>query len=165
MGKQKIAPGKFDLEGFVAATLGFLREDMSNDVDPSWGVMILPEPGGTPVWGPEEGGRDLVSELTNEGKALFFPFSSSNVGDPIPAADGKTYELPCDIDEVGDGDFWMGETANVGHLVNVQSDGTVVIQSAVFDIGHMPPPTLEAKDDCGLFTAPMQAFIDRFVKS
>jgi hypothetical protein len=75
-------------------------------------------------FGRDDEPRDLIAELTVEGKTLLLPFSFVNCGNIVPCVDGRVYELgrdddrwddsheePAEIDELPSN---SGETDNWG---------------------------------------------------
>jgi hypothetical protein len=108
-----------------------------------------------------------MSELINENKLLFFPFSGTNVGEPIPCADGNEYEIS-DGDDNEDGEeeseagFTFGELDCVGYLARV-NDGILVMNSAL-ETTTMGWTDVYVFDDCGVFEKPMVDFLKKFMK-
>ena len=157
--KQLTVPiSEFDLSTFIKDILKFNKTVVSKEVDPSYAIVVVSEIGGIPNYGPESGGRDIYSELVDEGKRLFLPFSSSNIGEPMPCADGNSYE----IDE--DSDFCMGDIDCVGYLVEKEGDN-LLIQSAINAGGGcpVPPPSVELLEDCDVFEDGMREFLERYI--
>ena len=75
---------KIDFEKFVKKTLSFLSTRVSDEVDPSMAIAIVEELGeeGYAVYGPESGWSNFIEKL-EDGKLLFFPFSSPNTDQTI----------------------------------------------------------------------------------
>ena len=67
------------------------------DVHPSSAIVKLTAPGGVPEFGPDNARTNFLEEL-EAGQLLFFPFSSSNFGEPVRCADDKSRELDDDSD-------------------------------------------------------------------
>ena len=160
MKEKKVNLEKFDLQSFTSATLKFLTTQVSEEVDPSFAIVTVTAPGGIPEFGPEKGRSNFLEELKS-GLLLFFPFSSSNVGDPIPCADGNSYEIDSDLDS----DFTLGDTDCVGFLLSLK-DNTLHINSACHAGGCCvaPPPSVDI-ESCDIFDAPMEQFICKFIQS
>jgi len=157
MKQKKVAVKDFDFKGFTKALLGFLGKELGEEVHPSYGIVTVAEPGGVPEYGPETGRANFQEEL-EAGKLLFFPFSSSNVDEPIPCADGKKRKL------AEDSDFMMGEVDCVGFLVQLKA-GAFYINSAMQAGGACPGPVPSVDImDCDLFDAPMEKFIGKFIR-
>lgn len=168
MKELKVTTNEFDLDQFIEEILNF-TETMVWDVDPTFPIVWVEKQGSAAKFGPEEGGRDLEVELLEDRKILSFPFSSSNVGELIPCADGNEYELP-DYDECGEeeseevGEFCLGDCDCVGYLIEY-TNGELVINSAIHAGGGcMSPPTVHVEADCNVFDGPMTEFIWRFVR-
>ena len=149
----------FDFSGFIDTILKFNKTIISQDFDPTFAIVEVPEIGGVPIYGSENDGRDIYSELVNEGKRLFFPFSATNVGEPIPCADGNSYEL-----DEENGELCMGVADSIGYLVEIEN-GKIVIHSAIHCGGACvaPPPSVDLLEDCEVFEEPMMEFLERFV--
>ena len=156
MKQKKVATNDFDLEGFTNAVLSFLGGEVSPDVHPSYAIVKVDAPGGVPEFGPEEGRSNFMEEFEAR-HLLFFPFSSSNVGEPVRCADGQSRELN------DDSDFIIGDVDCVGFLFQLK-EGVLYIDSAVHAGGACvaPPPSIDI-ENCNVFDAGMEAFIDRFI--
>ena len=148
---------EFDFAGFTRAILRFLQKNVPNWIPSSYGVARVEHPGGIPEDGPGTGPDDFIAELRT-GSLLFFPFSASNVGEPIPCADGRSRKLP------EDAEFVIGEVDCVGYLVKL-TRSRFQIDSAIHAGGACPapPPSVDVAD-CGIFDVPMENFVRKFVK-
>jgi hypothetical protein len=148
---------QFDFDGFSRKILTFNKSVMSKRVHSPFAVVTVDKPGGTPEWGPEKGRMTFLDDLQH-GKLLFFPFTDTNVGDPIPCADGKKRS----IDEGSD--FAMGDVDCVGFLVGL-SKSNYTIDAAIHAGGACPgpAPSVDVRN-CGVFDEPMDAFIRRFIR-
>jgi hypothetical protein len=160
MEEKSITIDNFKLPQFIGSILEFLKTQVSKDFHPSWAIVSVSGPGEVPEYGPEDGNRDIESELINENKILFFPFSSSNVGEPIPCADRKSYM----IDE--DSEFSLGYTDCAGYLFKYKG-GSLIINSAVHAGGACiaPPPSVDIVEDCDVFELPMIEFLNKYIKT
>jgi hypothetical protein len=120
----------------------------------------------------------LLNEMKEFGAVLFFPFSESNIGEPIKCADGNQYIVPADCEDDCDNtelecsecsrqherDFCMGDTDCVGYLVSLK-EGIITIDSAMYYSGSCTfPPSSDLKEDCYIFDQPMTEFLNRFRK-
>ena len=156
MKQRKIAISDFDFEVFTKAMLNFLKKEVSQDVHPSYAIVKIDAPGGMPEFGPEDGRSNFLEEL-EVGHLLFFPFSSSNVGEPVQCADDQSRE----IDD--DSDFIIGEVDCVGFLIQLK-DNVLYIDSAIHAGGACPGPSPSVDiENCDVFEAGMETFIDRFI--
>ena len=147
---------KFDLHSFISTILKFLSNQVSETVDPSFAIVTVNAPGGIPEFGPEKGRSNFLEELKS-GLHLFFPFSSSNDGDPIPCADENSYKLDSEAD------LTLGYTDCVGFLLSLNGN-TLHINSACHAAGCCiaPPPSVDI-EDCDIFDDPMDEFICQFI--
>jgi hypothetical protein len=146
---------RFQFDIFLETILGFITSGVPEDIHPSSYIMIVDDENNS-YWGQEEGRNNFLGELS-EGQSLFFPFSWTNVGEPIKCADGESYE----IDE--DGEFGLTEVDCVGFRVQLDS-GSFAIQTAVSTGGgHSESPCVVIEEDCDVFDKPMKLFIDRFI--
>ncbi len=78
----------FGLEALLARTVEFLREWMSAEVDPTYGIVWVQSIGDVPVFGPESG-WDVLHALREEGKMVFFPFAFKDDDETLVTADGN----------------------------------------------------------------------------
>ncbi|HQM51480.1 MAG TPA: hypothetical protein PLJ71_22610 [Candidatus Hydrogenedentes bacterium] len=157
MKQRQVAFDDFDMEGFTKAVLDFVGREMSQDVHPSYAIVKVAAPGGVPEFGPEEGRSHFLEELQS-GHLLFFPFSSGNVGEPVLCADGQSRELE------DDSDFVLGDVDCVGFLLQLR-ERDLYIDSAVHAGGACPGPVPSVDvENCGVFDAGMEAFLNRFIR-
>lgn len=158
MRTMEIEKAKLHFDEFTREILAFLKTQVSEEVHPSFAIVKVDEPGHVPQYGPEEGHSNFLEEL-EAGWQVFFPFSSSNVGEPIECADGKARA----IDD--ESDIGLGEVDCVGFLVKIEN-GSFVINSAIHAGGSctFPPPSVDISD-CNVFDVPMEAFLGSFITS
>ena len=155
MKQKKITMDKFDLAGFTKVIVDFLDGEGTN---PSYSIMTVAAPGCVPEYGPDEGMPNFLQEL-EAGHLLFFPFSMSNVGDPVPCADGQSRQ----IDDDDNSDFCIGDIDCVGFLLQLKK-GIFYIDSAVNAGGGCTwSPSVDIQN-CDVFDSGMEAFIDRFLQ-
>ena len=148
---------KFQFDKFSKRILRYLRKQVSEEVDPSYAIVAVSEPGGVPRFGPEEGRENFLKELES-GLKLFFPFSDSDIGEPIECADGRSRTIK------ENSDFRLGETSCVGFLIQLK-DKKFIINSAI-NAGRGCPGGTESVDiaECDIFDAAMEKFIRQFVE-
>lgn len=172
MKKIEIFYEKLDFKSLVGATLEFAGKYFKSYFAIPW----IYEVGDSPVYGkdeddcigsyeniPEHIDRDFMDELTNEGKLLFFTFSTNNIGEPVECANGMSYEI--DEDDVLNDDFYFGDTECLGYLFKYNS-GILTIQSAVNSSGAcMCPSSISIQENCGVFDDPMYEYIKTFIKN
>ena len=89
--EMKIPVQKFDAKGFVADILRFLKEEGIGGETPETVVAEVMEDGSTPYWGDIIPNRDILHELLEEGKPLFFTFSNTNWEIPLIVPMGKAF--------------------------------------------------------------------------
>ena len=145
---------RFDFDSFTKATLEFLSMIISDKVHPSTAITRVESLDDIPEWGPEKGRSNFLNELT-EGYFLFFPFTATNVGEPIDCANGKSYEIDDDTE------CNLSEVDTDGFLVKLEK-GNFIINSAFQAGGGQFPPYFEITD-CGVFDKPMKRFVNKFV--
>ena len=188
MQEVKIALEEFDLKGFISQLLDFVTRKGNSELHPTRYTYWVNEVGDVPQEWPDDFVPDLEKELVLNGKLIFLTFSMSNVGRPIPCADGNSYLLNDDEEEwVEDDDeesegvdenegeetesreslqesiLSLGETDVVGFLLR-HNDGTLTVNPAVHSFAWPPPPMLETVEDCDVFDVPMYQFVRRFMK-
>jgi|GEM_PF-514550 len=160
----QISLEEFDLEALLETTVQFLKEQVSPEVDPTYGIVWVQSNDDVPVFGPESG-WDVPSGLKKEGKIVFFPFARADADGTFTCADGNTYGAAPD-DEESDDYMLIGMEDSIGFLVQVK-DGTVIINSAIHAGGACPgpPPSIDLSPDCGVLEKPMEKFIKDLVRS
>ena len=185
MKEMKMPVQKFDVEGFVTDILKFLKSQEIGGDEPDVVIAEVEEDGSTPDWGESIPNRNIIRELLEEEKALFFTFSNTNSGEPIPCADGKTYQIDYDeedCDEVDEGNeetdeaeeeeddsaeysLGLGEGEVVGYVLKV-SQGELSIQTVVHGPGMMcfDAPSVEEIEDAGPFEQGMTEYLKRFIR-
>ena len=153
----------FYLETLLERTVHFLEEQVSTEVDPTYGIVWVQSLGNVPVFGPEDG-WDVFSAVTQEGKKVFFPFAHADADGTFTCADGNTHG-PAPDDEDSEDEMFIGIEDSVGFLVQVK-DGYVIINSATHAGGACPgpAPSVDLYPDCGLMDEPMEKFIRGFIK-
>ena len=179
IGEKVIFLEEFDSAGFVKSTIAFLQKLVAEGTDPLSGIPIMEEDGTVPGWAEHIPGRDILRELTHEGKTLFFPFSDSYVGEPILCADGKYYKFTeadeseeasetstgedMDDDEF---EFCMGETDSVGFVLHVDEERKLHIRKGILFGGDcMCSAMVEMEEFPEMFANGMDAYAQRFEKS
>ena len=173
----KMPVGKFDAEGFVADIMNFLKSQEIGGDEPEVVIAEVEEHGATPKWGDTIPGRNIVKELLQDEKALFFTFSGTDDGDPVPCADGKSYSSAyedddedevakegAETDEVGEF-LGLGEAEVVGYVLKV-SQGELSIKTVIHGPGVTccQAPSVEYIEDAGQFEQAMSDYVKRFVR-
>jgi hypothetical protein len=153
----------FDLEALLERTVNFLEEQVSSEVDPTYGIVWVQNIGDVPVFSAESG-WDVLSAVTKEGKMVFFPFACADQEGFLDCADGSTYRPESDEKDSED-DMFIGMEDRIGFLVQVKA-GTVIINPAIHAGGACPGPesSIDLCPDCGVLEEPMEKFIRSFVK-
>lgn len=157
MKQKQVAFADFDLKSFINTTLIWLKTQVSDEVDPSYAIVKISASGDSPEFGPESGRSNFQEELEN-GQLLFFPFSSSNIGEPVECIDGKSREIDYESD------FGMGDSDCVGFLIGLKK-GILYINSAIHAGGCCPGPGPSVDIiDCDIFDNGMEKFINKFIR-
>lgn len=153
----------FELEALLARTVEFLRECMSPEVDPTYGIIWVQSIGDVPVFGPESG-WNVLHGLRQEGKMVFFPFAFKDDDGTLTCADGNTYRQASTDEDTEDG-MLIGLEDSIGNLVQVKQ-GTIIFNSAIHAGGGCtgPAPSIDLRPDCGVLDKPMEKFIRGFIK-
>jgi hypothetical protein len=158
MQEVRVPINKFDAKGFTNDIIRFLKvEVLSDGADPISEICVVTDKGLTPDWGEKVPGRDIIRELVEEGKTLFFPFSNVGCSDPIVCANGKEYDLD-------DEEYDLGESDLVGYLLKV-TNGIVSIRQAIHLGGGcpVPPPSVEVIETAGPFEQGMSIYIKKYI--
>ena len=155
MKAMEIEESKLHFDEFSCEIIEFLKTQVSEEVHPSSGILIVDEQGRAQQ-GPDEGHSNFL-EVWKAGFQLFFPFSCPDCGEPNECADGKVRE----VSEESDFGFDC-----VGFLVKVEN-GRFIINSAVNRGGMCMPPTPPSVviSDCDVFDEPMEVFIRSFIST
>ena len=148
----KVDFDKFKFDEFVDAMLNFGLEV----AEFSWVVPWIKKSGDEQNY-EEEIERDYLFELKDEGKLLYFDFTTSNSGDPIECADGNKYE----IDESSR--FGMDVSDTIGYLLSYK-DGELSINSAMSTGPAIVRGSIDMRSDCDVFDEPMEEFIQKFIE-
>ena len=176
----KIIPlSQFDLASLIEATVAYLNKRVTEGTDPLSGIPIVEANGQVPGWAEAQPGRNLLAELTQQGKTLFIPFSDSNTGGPIYCADGQYYEFEepdedgcedlteleeSDLDTM-EADVYMGEADGAGFIVSLDAAQNLHIQNGMLFGGDcMCQPSVEMAGVPLIFVDGMKSFIARFEK-
>jgi|LSQX01.3.fsa_nt_gb hypothetical protein len=164
----------YDLLGFIDAMIAFARTIVSEELEPTSTIFeVFPDK--KVKWDLEEGPRDVKTELLEEQKTLFFPFTNVGVDDWVRCADGNEYcksyfdyedELDEELSEaeIEALEFHLGDTELIGYLVRVQ-DGRLTIKPALFSSGMCMPPCSPSADEdvkLGVLSKPMEMFVKKF---
>lgn len=165
--KIKMPLEKFDLTGFVGRIVNFVRELGTGNPAPITAIPVVERNGLTPHLYENATDRTLHDELVKEHKAIYFPFSSSNTGNPVLCANGSKYTVPKSENEEGHGlavaTLTLDTTETVGFIVKA-SGKDITIQFAKQFIGNDEGPAcVETLRHVGEFEAPMMAFLETFI--
>ena len=159
----KMPVEKFDAEGFVADIMNFLKSQQIGGDESEVVIAEVEEDGATPKWGDTIPGRNIVKELLQDEKALFFTFSGTDDGDPVPCADGKSYQVSYEEDdEVFE---CLGEGEVVGYVLKV-SQGELSIKSVIHGPGVTccQAPSVSYIEDAGPFEQAMTDYVKRLIR-
>lgn len=145
---------KFNFNKFVERSIEFAEEIVS----PGYAIACIENPGDMPEYEINYENKDELIRLINNGKSLFFMFSSNNIGEPINCANGEEYDIE-------NSDICLGEADCVGFLIQKKEE-VFVINSAINAGGGCPAPapSVDIEIDCDIFDKPMEEFIKKFVK-
>jgi hypothetical protein len=103
--------------------------------------------------------RDYLHELKEEGKLLYFDFTTSNYDGIVECADGYEYEEGEDNFH----NFGIGVEDTVGYLLGYK-EGTLVINSAVNCGAAVGAASIRISSNCGFFDEPMEEFVRGFIQ-
>ena len=101
MKKMMIALYMFDLVGFVNEIYTYLKGFLMDGVEPSSAITWVMAPGDAPNYGPERG-WDVVGELKQGHKMIFFPFGMIDEDGHLFTADKTSIQI--DHEQIDDGD-------------------------------------------------------------
>jgi hypothetical protein len=168
MAQFKVNIQKFDMKGFYDSIKNFVQTEINNELDITAYICVVNEKGITPDVAESDPSRDVLDEIFNQGKTIFFPFSGPGCGLPVPCANGKSYYDDFedeDKENVDEDDCCLGESDVVGFTVHVD-DGNLIFNSCSHYGGScmMPASVCEEKGDLGLFGPAMEEYLHRFIK-
>lgn len=111
--------------------------------------------------GGQKKGWDDFFKVLSDGQRLYFPFSFTNIGEPIECADGNVVEL----DDKGNSEIGLGDSDTVGFLLKLEED-SFMIETAAHSGGCCAPPHGDYVEagNCGEFDKPMEGFIGAFIR-
>ena len=152
----KTTINQFDLQKFLADA----KEFTTWHLDPNYRITWVDELGSTPESGPIEAAMDQLQE----GKFVFVPFSSNNVGKGIKMADGSF--LKPGKDEKEDWGFYVSDVDSIGFVFQLAGDD-LIIQTALNAGGSnaAPPPSVYVLKEVGVVDDRMEAYLRKYVKS
>lgn len=165
MDEVKMPLNTFDLTGFIGRTVNFVRELGAGNPAPITAIPVVEKNGLTPDLYESATDRTLHDELVKENKAIYFPFSSSNTGEPVLCANGKEYSVPKPEGKhkYESTEHTLDSTETVGFIFKVSGD-QLSIQFAKHFIGNADgPASVEILEHVGEFEAPMMAFLETFI--
>lgn len=156
---------EFDLPGFIGRIVSFIGQLGRGNPAPITAIPVVEDNGLTPNLYEHAADRTPHDELLKENKTLYFPFSSSNTGEPVLCADGRKYNVlePEDKEKYELALLTMDTTETVGFLVRIV-DNKVSIQFAKQFIGNADgPASVEVLKHVGQFEDGMKAFLEAFI--
>ncbi|MDP4145279.1 MAG: hypothetical protein Q8936_12485 [Bacillota bacterium] len=165
MDEIKIPLNNFDLTGFIGRIVSFESELGTGNPAPLTVIPVVEANGSTPNLYEQAVDRIPHDELVKEGKTLYFPFSSSNTGDPVLCVDGRKHYVPKseDRERYESSTLTMSPTETVGFLVRV-SGNQVIIQFAKQISGYsVTSASVQPLKQAGDFEDGMKAFIQSFI--
>lgn len=148
----KVSIKGFNYEKFEKTILEF--EKTVTNVHPTYAVVWMEKNSKKVNFGPEEGRDELYKEL-QEGKQLFFPFSSSNVDGEFYAANNKTYLADGENELIGDVDCF-------GYLISFKDDVLDISTAIHYGGGCGFCPNID-EHSCGELGKDMRLFLNKFL--
>lgn len=150
---------KFRFDKFLKDTIAFLKEYNCPETHPSVWVVWLEDGSPKVQWGPKEG-RDNYMQQLNEGKSLFFRFSTECFDEEIHCANSKTYSCvdPQDEDTIS----IITEIDYLGYLVSIHDD-TYQISLAIHSGEMFPYPEQIIVDKVGEYAEAMEEYLMKFI--
>lgn len=147
---------QFDLKQY----LDDAKEFTTWHLDPDYKITWVEELGGTPESGPIE----VALEKLEEGKFVFVPFSSNNVGKGIKLADGGF--LKPSKNEKEDWGFYVSDVDSIGYVIQLAGDD-LIIQTALNagSTNSAPPPSIRAMEEVGVLDRQMENYIRKYLKA
>lgn len=145
----------FDMQQYLADA----KEFTTWHLDPNYRITWVDELGGIPESGPIESTLDQLQD----GKFVFVPFSSNNVGKGIKLADGNF--LKPGKNEKEDWGFYVSDVDSIGFVFQLAGDD-LIIQTALNMGGTntAPPPSIYAMEDLGVVDMEMAVYIRKYLK-
>ena len=156
--EKQISINDFKLQEFINRTLEFNKKVMGEGPNPSFSIVWTNDNLPEVHYENENIARNNFVEQLNEGKTLFFPFSSSNVNDEVFCANNKTIEIP-----EQDNAYLIGDVDCFGFTIK-QQNRELVITSAIHYGGSCSNPDSIESSDCDIFENDMILYLERFNK-
>jgi len=156
--EKQISITEFKLQEFINKTLEFNKTVMGEGPNPSFAIVWTNGNSLEVHYEDENIARNNFIEQLNEGKTLFFPYSSSNVDNEVFCANNKTVEIP-----EQDTAYLIGDVDCFGFSVKQQND-ELVISSAIHYGGSCGRPDSIQNSDCDIFENDMIAYLVSFYK-
>ena len=145
---------EFNFSQFTKSILHFLETQVSSDIHPSWAIVWKVVNDKKIYYGSEDGRANFLEQL-QEGKQLFFPFSSSCI-EELHLANGNSYE--CEDDSISD---LLSDIDSLGFLISLNND-LLTIEKAIHYGGCFPHPNNIEVIESSPFDKEMDVFLSAF---
>jgi len=155
----QIQKNSFKIESFINSTLSFLKEHNCPESDPSvW--IVWTDKNDTKVQYGTTKGRDNFIQQLQEGKSLFFRFSTECFDSEITCANGETLECADANDE--DVESILSERDFLGYSVSLVNN-EYKIELAIHSGEMFPYPEQIVKSKVGEYEVNMRDYLDNFI--
>ena len=155
----QIKKNNFKIESFINSTLSFLKEHNCPESDPSVWIVWTDKNDTKVQYGPTTG-RDNFMQQLQEGKSLFFRFSTECFDSEITCVNGETYECADANDE--DSKSIISERDFLGYSVSLVNN-EYKIELAIHSGEMFPYPEQIVKDEVGEYESVMKKHIEKFI--
>lgn len=154
---------EFKLKAFINESISFLKEEGIGGDNPISAISVVYDDGSTSNFDDSIAEKDLVKELVNEKKSLYFHFTNTNIEESMLCADGNEYIInSSDEEEELENTFLLGYMETAGFLVQVIGDYITINIAKYFIGGCMLPPCVNIVEEEGEFGTSMRDFINKF---
>jgi hypothetical protein len=155
----KVDLKQFKFNEFLTNTLGFLKEHNCPESDPSVWIVWTDKDDAKVQYGPITG-RDNFMQQLEEGKSLFFRFSTECFDEEVQCADGNTYECTDANDEevtsiISERDF-------LGYSISLAND-KFQIELAIHSGEMFPYPEQIIVSDITKYESAMINYLESFI--
>ena len=154
----KLQKNKLKFEEFINSTLAFLKEHNCPESDPSVWIVWTDKNDTKVQYGPTTGRNNFMEQL-QEGKSLFFRFSTECFDEEIICVDGETYECSDANDEDSNG--IISERDFLGYSVSLVND-EYQIELAIHSGEMFPYPEQIILNKVGKYEDVMKLYINSF---
>ena len=158
---KKVEKNNFRFNEFLSATIAFLKEYNCPETHPSAWIVWLDKDSPKVQWGPLEG-RDNFEQQLNEGKSLFFRFSTECIDEEIQCVDGNT--CACEDPQSDDFNGVLDGNDFLGYLVKLEND-EYQIDLAIHSSEKFPYPEQIILDKVGEYETAMEEYLSKFIIS